>query len=97
MGVRARLLLAFLAIAAFAVVGAAAALLAFSEVREVFDRVTREGVPAGFAALELSRHAERIGSYVPWLLAGATLEQRMQTDRKIRRELAELDKLSITP
>jgi class 3 adenylate cyclase len=82
-----------LGISAFAVVGAAAALLAFSEVGAVFDRVTRERVPASFAALELSRRAERIGSYVPLLLAGATLEQRMQTDRKIRKELAELDKL----
>ena len=46
-GVRGRLLLAFLGISAFAVLGAVAALLAFAEADRVFDRISGERLPAG--------------------------------------------------
>jgi class 3 adenylate cyclase len=92
-GVRARLLLAFIGISAFAAVGASAALIAFSEVGAVFDRITRERVPASFTALELSRQVERLASFAPLILAGTTMHQQMATDRGIRQELALLDRL----
>jgi class 3 adenylate cyclase len=92
-GVRGRLFLAFLGISMFAVLGAGAALLAFKEVGALFDRVTRERVPASFAALELSRQAERITAATPLLLTATSVEQRMRSDRKIRKDLVELDQL----
>ena len=72
MGVRGRLLLAFFGISALAVLGAVAALFAFSQIGSVVDRLTREQVPAGFAALELSRQADRIATAAPRLLADTT-------------------------
>ena len=92
-GVRGRLLLAFFGISAFAVLGAVAALFAFAEVGSVFDHVTRERMPVIFAALELSRQAERVASAVPMILADKTQVQQMHTDRMIRTELAQLDSL----
>jgi class 3 adenylate cyclase len=92
-GVKGRLLLSFLGIMAFAILGAAGALLALAEVGSLFDRVTRERVPASFAALELSRHAERITAAAPVIFADRTLQQQMQTDRMLRNQLGELDRL----
>src|SRR5438874_2265477 len=91
-GVRGRLLFAFLGISAFAVLGAVAALLAFAEAERVFDRITRERLPAVFGALELSRQAEVIASAAPRLLASTAADQQMRTDQKIRLELAELER-----
>ena len=92
-GVKGRLYLAFSGISALAVLCAIAALVAFAEVGSVFDRVTRERMPASFAALELSRHAERIVSAAPLILSDTTQVQQMRTDRRLRKDLAKLDKL----
>jgi len=79
LGVKARLLIAFFGISALAVVGAVAALWAFTEVGKTVDRVTQEQMPAAFAALELSRQAERIASAAPNLLAHPGAVQQMRT------------------
>ena len=92
-GVKGRLLLSFLGIMGFAILGAAGALLAFAEVGSLFDRVTHERIPASFAALELSRHVERITAAAPVVFADRTLQQQMRTDRILRNQLAELDRL----
>ena len=92
-GVKGRLLLSFLGIMAFAILGAAGALLAFAEVGSLFDRVTRERIPASFAAIELSHHVERITAAAPVIFADRTLQQQMQTDRILRNQLGELDRL----
>jgi class 3 adenylate cyclase len=92
-GVRGRLLFAFFGISGFAVLGAVAALFALAEVGSVFDHVTRERMPASFAALELSRQTERLASAAPLILADKTQMQQVRTDRRIRNELAQLDKL----
>lgn len=92
-GVRGRLFLAFFGISGFALLGALAALFAFAEVGSVFDRVTRERMPASLAALELSRQTERIASAAPVILTDTSQIQQMRTDRRIRKELAQLDKL----
>jgi len=92
-GVRGRLLLAFLGISGFAVVAAVTAFFAFSEVGRVFDRVTRERMPAAFAALELSRQAERVAASAPTLLASATEEQEKVAVSRVDAELAKLEKI----
>ena len=94
-GVRGRLLLAFFGISAFAVLGAIAALFAFAEFGSVFDQVTRERIPAVFAALELSRQTERLASAAPLILSDKTQLQQMRTDRIVRKELAQLDRLLV--
>src|SRR5687767_10761088 len=92
-GVRGRLLLAFLGISGFAVLGAVAGLVSFAQVASTFDRTTRERLPASFAALELSRQTERIASVAPLILSDKTQVQQMRTDRRLRKELAQLDRL----
>jgi class 3 adenylate cyclase len=92
-GVRGRLLLAFFGISALAVVGAVASLFTFAEVTSVFDRVTRESVPSTLAALELSRQAERIALIAPRLVADETMVEQLHTDRIIRKQIANLNRL----
>ena len=75
LGVRGRLLLAFLGISAFAVIAAAAAMYSFAEVGKVLGRITQERVPSALASLELSRQAERIVTAAPAFLAATTRER----------------------
>jgi adenylate cyclase len=94
-GVRGHLLFAFLGISALAVLGAIIAIFAFAQARSEFDRIAQERMPAGIAALELSRQAERIIAAGPLFLASASADQQFRTDREIRESLAELNKLLI--
>src|SRR5688500_10448317 len=89
LGVRARLLLAFFGISAFAVLAAAAGIYAFRVVGDRLD-IVETRVPPTLTSLELSRSAERIIAAAPALLAA--------TDRKRRDEIkseleAEVDRL----
>jgi adenylate cyclase len=93
MGVRGRLLLAFLGISAFAVIAAAAAMYSFSEVGGVLGRITAERVPAALDSLELSREAERIVAAAPKLLAVATPEAQAHVSDEIAGEVARLQRL----
>src|SRR5687767_5576734 len=68
LGVRARLLLAFFGISAFAALAAAAGIYAVREVGERLDMVDTR-VPPALTSLELSRSAERIIGTAPALLA----------------------------
>jgi class 3 adenylate cyclase len=92
-GIKGRLLLAFYSISLFAVLAAVVALLAFGEVRSALDNITRERMPASFAALELSRQVEHITSAAPTMLTGKTQADRMRMDSLIRTDLAKLQKL----
>jgi class 3 adenylate cyclase len=92
-GVRGRLLLAFFGISGFAVLSAVAAFFAFGEAAKVVDRLARERMPASIAAVELSRQAERIVSAAPMLLVDMTPVEQMRTDRKLRTEIAEFERL----
>lgn len=71
----------------------AAALVTFAEVGRVFDRVTRERIPTTLAALDLSRHAERIASLAPRLVADETMVAQLRTDRIIRGHIVRLEGL----
>jgi adenylate cyclase len=93
LGVRARLLLAFLGISAFAVIAAAAGLYSFAEVGKVLGRITEERVPAALASLELSRQAERIAAAAPALLAVRSQSQLEEVSAEITAEVDELERL----
>jgi len=92
-GVRGRLLLAFLGISGFAVMGAVAALLALRAVGSEFDRVTQERVPFGFAAMELSRAVEQIVSAGPTLFSSTTQSEYLRASHDISVRFSGMDSL----
>ena len=92
-GVRARLLLAFFGISAFAVLAAAAAMYSFFEVDKVMNRITQRRVPSALASLELSGQAQRIVSAAPVLLTATTAAQHEQLSGTIAAEVGHLNDL----
>jgi class 3 adenylate cyclase len=93
LGVRGRLLLAFLGISAFAALGATAGMVSFLAIGDVLDRITQQRVPSALASLELSRQAERIVAAAPALLAAQTPDQHAQQSQAISVEVERLDAL----
>lgn len=89
-GVRARLLLAFFGISAFAVLAAAAGIYAFRHVGQRIALVDAR-VPPTLTSLELSRSAERIIAAAPALLAAT---ERARRDEVIGELNAETDRLN---
>lgn len=92
-GLRGRLLLAFLGISAFAVLAAVAGMASFSAVGKVLDLIAHQRVPSALASLDLSRQAERIVAAAPILLAAQTPEQHSRQSRTISEEVEQLDVL----
>jgi adenylate cyclase len=80
LGIRARLLLAFLAVSSFSLLAAAAAFHGYLALGRAVERITEERAPAGLAALDLSRQVERIVAAGPALLAARTPEERSTVD-----------------
>ncbi len=93
MGVRGRLLLAFLAISAFAILAALSAMYYFIKVDEANDRITGQRVPTSFAALELSRQAERIVAAAPSYLSVSGKDELVDTTTAVQNEAQQLRKL----
>src|SRR5215470_10715848 len=89
LGVRARLLLAFVGISAFAVLAAAAGIYAF---REVGDRleVMNARVPQVVTSMEISRAADRLIASAPALLAATTAKERDEISQRMRPEVDRL-------
>nr|WP_049764617.1 MULTISPECIES: ATP-binding protein [Chelativorans] len=90
LGVRARLLLAFFAIAAFAVLAAAAGMYAFREVGSRLEVIDTR-VPPTLSALELSRSAERIIAAAPALLSASGRAQRDEVKAELAAEVGRLN------
>jgi class 3 adenylate cyclase/PAS domain-containing protein len=93
LGIRARLLLAFFAISALAVLATAAAIYAFFEVGSAVERITGSRVPAALSSLELSRQAERVTASAPTILAATSATQHDEIRVAVNRSMAELDRL----
>ncbi|MEX0589976.1 MAG: ATP-binding protein [Xanthobacteraceae bacterium] len=89
-GVRARLLLAFFGIAAFAVLAAAAGIYAFRQVGERLDIVDTRVSPT-LSSLELSRSAERIIAAAPAFLAASDRNQRDHIKAELQAEIGRLN------
>jgi len=88
--VRARLLLAFFGISAFAVLAAAAGIYAFREVGGRLDVVDTR-IPPTLSALELSRSAERIIAAAPALLAATDRTRRDEIKTELTVEAERLN------
>ena len=91
LGVRARLLLAFFAISAFAVLAAAAGIYAFRQVGERLELIDAR-VPQAVSSMEISRAADRLIAAAPALLAATTTKEREEIASRMR---PEVDRLGI--
>jgi signal transduction histidine kinase/CheY-like chemotaxis protein len=87
LGVRGRLLIAFFGISGLAIVVAIAALVSFSFVGQVLERITNTDVPAVINTIDISRQAERIVAAAPSLLAAETAKDRAQASQAIFTQL----------
>jgi adenylate cyclase len=92
-GVRGRLLLAFFGISALAILGAAAALYSFHEIRDVMERVTQRRIPVALNSQSVSRHAERIVAAAPALLTVTNHNEKLAWATEIAREVGSLNQL----
>jgi adenylate cyclase len=92
-GVRGRLLLAFLTICLFSLVGAASGFISLSQVGRSLSRITGEEVPQALSWLELSRQAERVVRAAPALLAVMTEDERVQVSAEIAAQADQLNQL----
>jgi adenylate cyclase len=90
LGLRGRLLLAFLGISAFGVLGAATAIYSFVEVGKVLERIIQRRVPSTLASLELSRQAERIVAVAPTLLTVTTSTEYEDVSARISSDMEHL-------
>ncbi len=93
LGIRGRLLLAFLGISALAVLSTAVALYAFLQVGDVVDRITKDRVPSAIASLQLSRQAERVAAAAPSVLAAISKAQHSEVSAAVAVEMSRLEEL----
>ena len=90
MGVRGRLLLAFLGISMFSLVAAASGLYSLSQVGGALSRITEQRVPEALSWLELSRHVEGVVRAAPALLVVRTDSARIEVSSEIASQAAQL-------
>ncbi len=83
LGVRGRLLLAFFAVSAFAVLGAGAAFYSFGEFGDALGLITQQRTPAALKSQELARHVERIVAAAPALLTAANQAEKNARSEEI--------------
>jgi len=89
--VRWHLLLAFVGISSFAVLGGGVAIYAFLEVESVLAQITERTIPTVLTSLGLSRRAERLVAAAPALLAARTTEEHVEHGARIKAEVARLE------
>ena len=92
-GVRGRLLLAFLCITALSALGAAVALHSFREIDEALSLITQRRVPETLEAQEVARRAERIVAAAPALLTVETQDEKEIWSQRIIKELSAMNRL----
>ena len=91
MGVRGRLLLAFLGISMFSLVAAASGLYSLSQVGGALNTITEQRVPEALSWLELSRRVESIVRAAPALLVVKTDSARIEVSNEITSQIAQLE------
>ncbi|MBW1609453.1 MAG: hypothetical protein JRJ74_15330, partial [Deltaproteobacteria bacterium] len=91
MGVRGRLLLAFLGISMFSLFAAASGLYSLSQVGGALNDITEQRVPEALSWLELSRRVESIVRAAPALLVAKTDSARIEVSNEIASQIAQLE------
>ena len=89
LGVRGRLLLAFVGISAFAVLAAAAGIYAFRQVGDRLELIDAR-VPQVVTSMEISRAADRLIASAPALLAATSAKERDEISNRMRPEVDRL-------
>lgn len=90
MGVRGRLLLAFLGISLFSLVAAASGLYSLLQVGGALKRITEQRVPQALSWLELSRSVESVVRAAPALLVVKTDDARIEVSNEIASQIEKL-------
>ncbi|MFC1876612.1 adenylate/guanylate cyclase domain-containing protein [Thermodesulfobacteriota bacterium] len=91
MGVRGRLLLAFLGISMFSLVAAASGLYSLSQVGGALNKITEQRVPEALSWLELSRRVESVVRAAPALLGVNTDSARIEVSKEITSQIARIE------
>ncbi len=91
MGVRKRLLLAFLGISMFSLVAAASGLYSLSQVGGALNKITEQRVPEALSWLELSRRVESVVRAAPALLVVKTDGARIEASNEIVSQIAHIE------
>ena len=92
-GVRGRLLLAFLSISMFSLVAAFSGLYSLSQVGGALNRITQQRVPEALTWLELSRKVESVVRSAPALLNVTTDSARVKVSEEIVSQIKDLEPL----
>ena len=90
MGVRGRLLLAFLGISMFSLVAVASGLYSLSQVGGALKKITERRVPEAISWLELSRRVESVVRVAPALLVVKTDRARIKVSDEIDSQISQL-------
>jgi len=93
MGVRGRLLLAFLGISMFSLVAAASGLYSLSQVGGALNKITEHRVPEALSLLEVSRRVESVVRAAPALLVVNTDSARIEVSNEITSQIKQLKPL----
>ncbi|MGI9535627.1 MAG: PAS-domain containing protein, partial [Desulfocapsaceae bacterium] len=93
LGVRGRLLLAFLSISMFSLIAAFSGLYSLSQVGGALNKITQQRVPEALTWLELSRKVETVVRAAPALLNVKTESARIKVSEEISRQIKDLDPL----
>jgi class 3 adenylate cyclase/HAMP domain-containing protein len=91
MGVRGRLLLAFLGISMFSLVAAASGFYSLSQVGGALNEITEQRVPEALSWLELSRRVESVVRAAPALLVVKTDSARNEVSNEIASQIEQLE------
>src|SRR5210317_341018 len=91
MGVRGRLLLAFLGISMFSLVAAASGLYSLSQVGGALNKITAQRVPEALSWLELSRRVETVVRAAPALLVVKSDNARIEVSNEIKSQIAQIE------
>ena len=91
MGVRGRLLLAFLGISMFSLVAAASGLYSLSQVGGALNKITAQRVPEALSWLELSRRVETVVRAAPALLVVKSDNARIEVSKEITSQIAQIE------
>ena len=91
MGVRGRLMLAFMGISLFALVAAASGLYSLSQVGGALNKITEQRVPEALSWLELSRRVESVVRGAPALLVVKTDDARIKVSDEIASQIAQIE------
>ena len=83
MGVRGRLLLAFLGISMFSLIAAGSGLYSLSQVGAALNNITEQRVPEALSWLELSRRVESVVRAAPALLVVSTVSERVEVSNQV--------------